>query len=439
MSASGIYLSRRQFWGMFVLTPALTFVAMIMMLVVMNRRSAFAGAYAGGDDDAQIRREGELLAEVRQIVRSRFVDEVDPDQLLYGALQGMVGSLDAVSEFMPPDVYREQKIDTLGRFGGLGIEVVVQEGWLTVLSPIAGTPAHKAGVLAGDRILAVDGESTKGFTVPEAAKRLRGKPGTTVTITVQHLGADTPVDIVIERAEIQVKTVRGARLLAAAKGVGYLRIAQFADAPAAEFDTAVNALRTQGLRALIVDLRWNPGGLLRQGVGVADRFLGSGAIVSVRSRGAQPEIYAAQAGTTTLPSMPIVLIVNGRSASSAEIVAGALQDHGRAVLVGARTYGKGTVQTILELEGGQSAVRITTARYFTPNGRTIEPGTGKKGLAPDIAVTLTRAQQQAVRAYWAKADVVRVDGAPAPEPVADAQLQRAIVAAQAKLAAAGGK
>ncbi|MHC5021968.1 MAG: S41 family peptidase [Planctomycetota bacterium] len=320
MSASGIYLTRRQFWGMFVLTPALTFVAMIMLLVVMNRRSALAGAYAGGDDDAQVLREGRLLAEVRHIVRTRYVDDVEPDQLLYGALHGMVGSLDAVSEFMPPATYREEKIDTLGRFGGLGIEVVLQDGWLTVLSPIEGTPAHAAGVLAGDRIVAIDGVSTEGFTVPDAAKRLRGKPGTSVTITVVHEGTKRRVDITIERAEIRVKTVRGAHLADTARGIGYLRIAQFADATADEFDTAVNELRTQGLKALVVDLRWNPGGLLRQGVGVADRFLASGAIVSVRSRASAPEIYAAQAGTTTLPDMPVVVLVNGRSASSAEIV-----------------------------------------------------------------------------------------------------------------------
>jgi carboxyl-terminal processing protease len=437
MSASGIYLTRRQFWGMFVLTPALTFVAMIMLLVVMNRRSALAGAYAGGDDDAQVLREGRLLAEVRHIVRTRYVDDVEPDQLLYGALHGMVGSLDAVSEFMPPETYGEEKIDTLGRFGGLGIEVVLQDGWLTVLSPIEGTPAHKAGVLAGDRIVAIGGVSTEGFTVPDAAKRLRGKPGTSVTITVVHEGTKRRVDITIERAEIRVKTVRGARLLDTAQGIGYLRIAQFADATAAEFDTAVNELRTQGLKALVVDLRWNPGGLLRQGVGVADRFLASGAIVSVRSRAAAPEIYAAQAGTTTLPDLPVVVLVNGRSASSAEIVAGALQDHKRGVLVGARTYGKGTVQTILELEEGRSAVRITTARYYTPNGRTIEPSRGAKGLAPDIVVALTRAQRTAIRAYWVQADVVRRNGTPAPTPAPDPQLDRALAAARAALAAGG--
>jgi len=437
MSANGVYLTRRQFWGMFVLTPALTFGAMILMVIVFQRQSALAGAYGGGDDDVQIRREGRLLAEVRHIVRTRYVDEVEADQLLYGALQGMVGSLDAVSEFMPPDVYREEKIDTLGRFGGLGIEVVVQDGWLTVLSPIEDSPAHQAGVLAGDRILAVDGASTKGWTVPDAAKRMRGEPGTAVVLTVQHAGAAQPTDITVERAEVQLKTVRGARMLEVAQGIGYLRIVQFADATAADFDTAVNELRTQGLRALIVDLRWNPGGLLRQGVGVADRFLPAGKIVSVRSRGAAPEIYAAQAGTTTLPDMPVVLIVNGRSASSAEIVAGALQDHGRAVLVGSRTYGKGTVQTILELEEGRSAVRITTARYFTPKGRTIEPASGPKGLAPDVAVQLTRKQRGTIRAYWAEADVVRRAGQPVPAPVADPQLDRALAAARAKLAGGG--
>lgn len=439
MSASGIYLTRRQFWGMFVLTPALTCVAMVMMLVVLNRRSALAGAYAGDGDDAQLHREGQLLAEVRHIVRTRYVDEVEPDHLLYGALQGMLGSLDGVSEFMPPRVYGEEKIDTLGRFGGLGLEVVLHDGWLTVQSPIAGTPAHKAGVLAGDRILAVDGVSTKGFTVRDAAKRLRGDPGTTVTLTVQHEGSETPVDLAIERAEIRVQSVRGVHMLDAQAGIGYLRIAQFVDATAAEFDTAVNELRTLGLKALVLDLRWNPGGLLRQGVGVADRFLAAGVIVSVRSRAEQPEIYAAQSGTSTLPDLPLVVVVNGRSASSAEIVAGALQDHGRAVLVGERTYGKGTVQTILELEDGRSAVRITTARYYTPNGRSIHPATGPKGLAPDIVVELTREQQAVVREYWDAVDVVRADGAAPPAPPADLQLTRALAAARAKLAAGGGK
>jgi len=322
-----------------------------------------------------------LFTEVVELVKKNYVEEVTIDQLISGAVEGMLHSLDPHSAYLSPDMYRELQVETKGTFGGLGIEISIKEGILTVIAPIEDTPADQAGVQAGDRIISIDGESTKGLSLLECVKRLRGPRGTEVTITILREGLTKPKDFTIVRDIIEIKSVKYKTM---EKGYGWLRISQYQEQTATELQKAVHSLEQEnpeGLKGLILDLRNNPGGLLDQAVKVADFFLDEGVIVSIKGRGDEEKMTFNAHKRGTLPAWPMVVLVNHGSASASEIVAGALQDYGRAVVMGSKTFGKGSVQTIIPLEDG-SGLRLTTAQYYTPKGRTIH----EKGIEPDIAL-----------------------------------------------------
>jgi len=318
-----------------------------------------------------------ILTEVMEIVQREYVEEVKVEDLIVGAIQGMLQSLDPHSSYLTPDMFKELQVETKGSFGGLGIEIGIRDGVLTVISPIEDTPAWRAGIKAGDKIVKINGEPTKGLNLMECVKRLRGPKGTKVTITIMREGFTEPKDFTITRDIIKVKSVKYKRL---GDGFVYLRIIQFQERTADDFKKAIAALREEGdgIKGIVLDLRNNPGGLLNQAVDIADLFLQDGTIVTVKGRGEERMKFKAKA-EGTLPPWPIVVLVNHGSASASEIVAGALQDYGRAVIMGKRTFGKGSVQTIIPLEDG-SGLRLTTARYFTPKGRSIQD----KGITPDI-------------------------------------------------------
>jgi carboxyl-terminal processing protease len=321
-----------------------------------------------------------ILTDVIGLVQKEYVEETKPQDLVYGAIKGMLETLDPHSAFMPPDMYKEMQAETKGRFEGLGIEITIKEGVLTVVSPIEDTPAFRAGIQANDQILKIEGDLTKNLTLMEAVKRLRGPKGTTVTITIMREGLTKPKDYTVTRDVIPIRSVRYEVL---EKSYGYIRLSQFQEKTDNELDKAMKALQESkgGLKGLILDLRNNPGGLLDQAVKVTDRFVESGLIVSMEGRKEDQKMkfYAHTQGT--IPRYPLVVLVNGGSASGSEIVAGAIQDHGRGILIGTQTFGKGSVQTIFPLKDG-SGVRLTTARYYTPNGRSIQA----KGIVPDILV-----------------------------------------------------
>jgi len=322
-----------------------------------------------------------LFTEVVELVKKNYVEEVTIDQLISGAVEGMLHSLDPHSAYLSPDMYRELQVETKGTFGGLGIEISIKEGILTVIAPIEDTPADQAGVQAGDKIVRIDGESTKGLSLLECVKRLRGPRGTEVTITILREGLTKPKDFTIVRDIIEIKSVKYKTM---EKGYGWLRISQYQEQTATELQKAVHSLEQEnpeGLKGLILDLRNNPGGLLDQAVKVADFFLDEGVIVSIKGRGDEEKMTFNAHKRGTLPAWPMVVLVNHGSASASEIVAGALQDYGRAVVMGSKTFGKGSVQTIIPLEDG-SGLRLTTAQYYTPKGRTIH----EKGIEPDIAL-----------------------------------------------------
>jgi carboxyl-terminal processing protease len=321
-----------------------------------------------------------IFTDVVGIVKENYTEEVDTEELIYGAVKGMLRGLDPHSSFLTRDEYSEMQVDTKGAFGGIGIEIGIKEGVLTVISPIEDTPAFRAGVKAGDMIIKINDKLTKDMTLSDAVKLMRGPKGTDVTIWIMREGFDELKPFELTRAIIKIKSVRS-RVLE--EGFGYVRIAQFQENTTTELEKALKELasKTGELKGLVLDLRNNPGGLLQQAVRVSDLFLKSGVIVSTKGRapGQDMSFEAKSAGTHT--GFPIIVIVNGGSASASEIVAGALQDHDKAVILGTRTFGKGSVQTIIPLADG-SAVRLTTSKYYTPSGTSIQA----KGIEPDIVV-----------------------------------------------------
>ena len=351
-------------------------VAFLSIFIISSQRHSIAEAK--GSDYESI----ELFTDVMSIIKRSYVEEVDTKKLIYGAINGMLSSLDPHSSFMTPETYKEMKIDTKGAFGGLGIEISVKEGVLTVISPIEDTPAFKAGIKAGDMILKIDDKFTKDLNINDAVKRMRGQKGSKVVLTIMRDGFDKPKEFPLVRDIIQVKSVRFNLMDG---GYGYVRIAQFQEKTDDDLAKALKSMKDEyknELNGLVLDLRNDPGGLLDQAVKVAEHFVQDGQMIVYtegREKDSKMQFTARKGGKE--PNYPIVVVINGGSASASEIVAGALQDHKRAIIIGTQSFGKGSVQTIIPLSD-DSGLRLTTARYYTPKGRSIQA----KGITPDITV-----------------------------------------------------
>jgi carboxyl-terminal processing protease len=328
------------------------------------------------------------FSEVLEKIKTDYVESVDDKTLLSSAIRGMLMGLDPHSAYLEPDEYKDLRVGTSGEFGGLGIEVSMEDGFVKVVAPIDDTPAARAGVKAGDLIIRLDDTPVKGMSLNEAVKIMRGKPGTTIHLTIMREGVEQPLKIAIERDVIKVKSVKS-RVLE--PGYGYVRITQFQAPTDDNLREAVDQLKAQSggeLKGIVLDLRNNPGGVLNGAVAVADAFLEKGVIVSTRGREDDTETKYNAKPNDILKGAPIVVLVNGGSASASEIVAGALQDHRRAVVVGSKTFGKGSVQTILPMENG-AALKLTTARYYTPSGRSIQA----EGVTPDIPLEAMKVEK----------------------------------------------
>lgn len=342
----------------------------------------------------------EAFANVLTMVQKNYVDDVGTDQLIDGAINGMLSSLDPHSAYLTPDLYKELQVDTRGSFGGLGIEITQRNGVLTVVSPIEDTPAARAGIRSGDQIIKIDHEFTKDMTLVQAVKLMRGPEGSKITLTIRRENLPDWIDVALRREVIQIRSVKY-RVLE--PHYGYLRITQFQERTEHDAKNALAALDKEsgGLQGLVLDLRNNPGGLLSQAVKVSDLFIDSGLVVYTEGRlDNQAQKFYAHKGAGTV-EYPMVVLVNGGSASASEIVAGALQDHKRALVLGTQTFGKGSVQTILPLADGDAAIRLTTARYFTPNGRSIQA----TGITPDII--MEPVVQQASASPSERPDMIR--------------------------------
>ena len=336
------------------------------------------GAY-GQDNGADTYRQLKLFSDVFERVRAGYVEEVTDKELIEFAIQGMLSQLDPHSSYMNADSYQDMRVQTRGEFGGLGIEVTMENGFVKVVSPIDDTPAHRAGIEAGDLITHLDGESVMGLTLNEAVDRMRGKINTDLILTIRRSNEE-PFDVVITRDVIRIQSVRSR-----VEGrVGYVRVTTFNQQTTTGLNDAVAKLKEEigeDIEGYVIDLRNNPGGLLDQAVSVSDAFLDQGEIVSTRGRDSDnAQRFNSDAGDIT-DGKPLIVLINGGSASASEIVAGALQDHRRAIIMGTRSFGKGSVQTIIPL-GSHGAMRLTTARYYTPSGRSIQA----KGIDPDIEV-----------------------------------------------------
>jgi carboxyl-terminal processing protease len=337
---------------------------------------------ARAERDASTYAQLELFARVLSYVENNYVEPVDRRKLMEGAIKGMMETLDPHTVYMPPEVFREMKIDTTGEFGGLGIEIARKDEGLVVVAPIDDTPASRAGIKAGDRILRIDEESTQGMDLARALQKMRGPVGKKVLLSIMREGFSAPRDIAVIRDHIRIISVEGALY----DGIGHVKVKNFQDRTDLYLRKELERLRAlnggKELRGLVLDLRNNPGGLLDQAVAVSDRFLpGNLPIVSTRGRTGGNALEERSKDRDTERNYPIVVLVNAGSASASEIVAGALQDHERAVIVGTQTFGKGSVQTIIELEDG-SGLKLTIARYYTPKGRSIQ----ERGITPDYLV-----------------------------------------------------
>jgi len=325
-----------------------------------------------------------LLLDILTYTKNNYVNEVDTQQLIYNAARGMLSSLDPFTQFMEPESYKEIKIETEGKYGGLGIRITIKDGWITVVSPLIGTPAFKLGILPEDKIIKIDGESAYGITMSDALKKLRGDPGTKVTITVQREGVKEPIDFTIIREIIKLETLKS-RIIK--DDIGYIHLYEFNVNSENDLKNTIDDLLSKGIKSIIFDLRNNPGGLLDVAVSVVKLFIGDEKII-VYTKGRIPESVRYYYANKKAPfsDLPMIVLVNRGSASGSEIVAGALQDHKRALIIGSRTFGKASVQTVIPLENG-CGLRLTTAKYYTPAGRLIQYEKDKKGgIEPDITI-----------------------------------------------------
>ncbi len=357
------------------------------------------------------------LARILVLIENEYVDAVDRDRLLVGAIKGMVAELDPHSSYLPARDFAVLQDDTRGEFAGIGVEVDFRNDRVTVISPIEGSPAHRAGIRAGDLIVSIDGASVHGKNASELVKLMRGPSGTTVRVAVRRPGEDNILRFTLSRQVIEVSSVLGADLEG---NIAYLRIKQFQSKTHTELLEAIGALRKRmgGIRGIVLDMRNNPGGLVAAASAVADEFLGSGVVYSTRHRGkVVDEVSASSSGA--LEGEPMVVLVNEYSASASELLAGALQDHKRATVVGARTFGKGSVQSIIDLPGG-GGLRLTTMRYYTPGGRAIQVD----GITPDVLVDSALATAGGITVVRehdlenhlkSEGESEKVEGAPAPE------------------------
>ncbi|BAI80826.1 carboxyl-terminal protease [Deferribacter desulfuricans SSM1] len=320
----------------------------------------------------------EKFTNVMSIVQENYVEKVDNERLINGAIKGMLQELDPHSNYFDKDTFKEFQIETKGEFGGLGITIGIKDNILTVIAPLEDTPAWKAGLKAGDKIIKINGKSTANITLEEAVKKLRGKPGTKVTITIFRKGVDKPFDVTITRAIIKIKAVKYKTI----DDLGYIKLTQFKDKASNEVIAALKELKKKNIKGLIFDLRNNPGGLLNEAINVSSIFLPAGkTVVFTKDRDGKERHYRSSLLSYRDLDIPMVVLINEGSASASEIFSGAMKDYNRAIIVGKTSFGKASVQTIIPLNDG-SAIKITTARYYTPNGHSIQ----NVGIKPDIII-----------------------------------------------------
>lgn len=367
-------LNRFKVFGVALFTFALGFIV------------GFASQGKQSEDEYKYMR---MFADVLRIIKENYVEQVSMKDLIYGALNGMTKSLDPFSSFFTPKQYEGFRQETEGEFGGVGIEIGMEKGRPVVISPIEGTPAFRAGIKPGDVILEINGEDTSNMSLIDVVQRIRGKVGTKVQLTIYRKGMEKPMKIELERALIRIESVRWTTL----GDVGYIKLSQFNENVSVQVERALKELTSKRVKGIILDLRNDPGGLLSEAVNVADLFLPEGKlVVYTRSRNGETQKYFARRKPAVPDELPLIVLINKGSASASEIVAGALQDYKRAIILGEKSFGKASVQNIIPLEDG-SALKLTVAYYYTPLGRLIH----NKGIVPDVQVAMDEKQEEALQ------------------------------------------
>lgn len=376
------------------------FFSMSVFVIVVTLTLEVTSSLRASSVDAY--QQAEIIAEIRNKILNFYVEDVDSEKLMRGALDGMVSVLDdPYAAYLDEEDYKKIFEGTEGEFIGIGIEISVKDNFITVVSPIEGSPASKAGILAEDKILEIDGKSAEGITIEEAVDWLRGKVGTTVKLRILHSNSNISDEITVVRGRIELKSVKNAHIIDPEHHIGYIRLTRFNKHTYDDLKENIEVLRNQGMENLILDLRFNPGGLLTASVDVVNAFISEGNIVHTKGRIKQNQQTYSAAPDKVCWTKPMVIVVNRGSASASEIVAGALQDYHRAVIIGNRTYGKGSVQSILPLRDEKRGLKITTAKYYTPSGRSIQKGSDDEGgITPDVLFTLsTEEQRELIRSF----------------------------------------
>jgi carboxyl-terminal processing protease len=410
MDVSGDFLVKAFHMTRLRLASAAVIMAFLAVPIAYTAWSQDKADPKAGGDKSELYQQLNLFGDVLERVRRDYVEPVEEKTLIENAINGMLTALDPHSSYMNPKTYKDMQVQTKGEFGGLGIEVTMENGVIKVVSPIDDTPASKAGIQSGDLIFALDGEPVQGLTLQEAVEKMRGKAGTPIKISIRRAGKD-PFDVSLTREVIKVRSVR---FRLEAGDIGYIRVTSFTEQTTSGVLDAVEKLKKEAggkLKGYILDLRNNPGGLLDQAIALSDAFIDKGEIVSVKARKSEDvQRWNAKPGDVA-GGLPIVVLMNGGSASASEIVAGALQDHKRAIILGTRSFGKGSVQTIMQVTGG-GAIRLTTALYFTPSGRSIQ----KEGIKPDIEVEPAKIENITARAGFREENLRRSITNPGAKP-----------------------
>ncbi len=353
----------------------LMLIALVAAVSISIGRLSVGSVSAAGEGYEELK----TFTEVMSMIKKYYVEEVKTKDLIYGAIKGMLSSLDPHSSFMPPEAYKEMQVETKGEFGGLGIQIGMKDKFLTVIAPIEDTPASRAGIKAGDKIVKINKESTKDMSLQDAVSKMRGAPKTAVTIGILREGWDSPKDFTLIREIIKIKSVKSKVL---EDNIGYIKVSQFQELTASDLSTAISKLSGDKVNSLVLDLRNNPGGLLNSAIDVTSKFLPKGKlVVYTKTRSGEKSEFFTEGDSNFTP--PMIVLVNQGSASASEIVAGALKDWNRAVILGTQTFGKGSVQTVIPLSDG-SGLRLTTAKYYTPKGISIQ----NTGITPDIVLKL---------------------------------------------------
>ncbi|MBI4834920.1 MAG: S41 family peptidase [Planctomycetes bacterium] len=393
----------------------------VLFIFALVAAFLIATKISGGSSDSQIvEKEVKKIVTVYDIIKNNYVNDVKSEDIFNNAFKGMLNNLDPYSDYFSPDEYREFQISMKGELTGVGMEITMENGMLKVIAPLEDSPAFRAGILAGDHILEIDGESTESFTLSDCFRRIIGKEGTEVTLTLLHQGEDTPQKITVIREKIKIKSVKYAHIINKEENIGYIRITNFQEDTSESFAQEVKNLREKGIKSLIIDLRFNGGGLMIPAVEISNMFIKNGIIVSTKGRAEDSkEIYKAEPKNAVFDGVPLVILINGYTASASEIFSGAIQDHKKGILVGSRTYGKGLVQTLVEIPGDKSAVKLTISKYYTPSGKCLQRQKDKNyGLDPDELVELSTAEEVELLKARSRGDQIDITH--------DKQLEKAI-------------